>query len=62
MTIHHSGCDENAKELLDKDFVVIEGATHGISPCTACEKTPGQYSNATKNWTDYVVRWIDARF
>ena len=32
----------------DKDFVVVEGATHGITPCTACEKTPGQYSNVTR--------------
>ena len=46
----------------DKDFVVIEGATHGITPCTACEKTPGQYSNVTRNWADYVQRWINARF
>ena len=46
----------------DKDFVVIEGATHGITPCTACEKTPGQYSNVTKNWADYVQRWINTRF
>jgi pimeloyl-ACP methyl ester carboxylesterase len=46
----------------DKDFVVIEGATHGITPCTACEKTPGQYSNATKNWADYVQRWVNSRF
>lgn len=46
----------------DKDFVVIEGATHGIAPCTDCEKTPGQYSNVTKNWADYVQRWINARF
>ncbi len=46
----------------DKDFVVIEGATHGITPCTACEKTPGQYSNVTRNWADYVQRWINARY
>ena len=46
----------------DKDFVVIEGATHGITPCTACEKNPGQYSNVTRNWADYVQRWINARF
>jgi pimeloyl-ACP methyl ester carboxylesterase len=46
----------------DKDFVVIEGATHGITPCSACEKTPGQYSNVTRNWADYVQRWINARF
>lgn len=46
----------------DKDFVIIDGATHGITPCTACEKTPGQYSNVTRNWADYVQRWINARF
>ena len=46
----------------DKDFIVIEGATHGITPCQACEKTPGQYSNVTKNWANFVTRWINARF
>jgi hypothetical protein len=46
----------------DKDFIVIEGATHNITPCTACEKTPGQYSNVTKNWSDYVAKWINDRF
>lgn len=46
----------------DKDFVVIEGATHGGTPCTACEPTPGAYSNATKNFFDYVARWINARY
>src|SRR5947208_764754 len=37
----------------DKDFVVIEGATHGFTPCTKCEKTPGQYSNSVRNLFDY---------
>jgi hypothetical protein len=46
----------------DKDFIVIEGATHGIRPCTACERTPGQYSNSLRNFFDYVQRWINARF
>ena len=46
----------------DKDFVVIEGANHGLTPCVPCEKTPGQYSNATKNFFDYVAKWIDARY
>jgi pimeloyl-ACP methyl ester carboxylesterase len=46
----------------DKDFVVIEGATHGTTPCSACETTPGQYSNSQKNFFDYVTRWINARF
>jgi hypothetical protein len=46
----------------DKDFVVIEGATHNIVPCTACEKTLGQYSNTVKNFFDYVEKWIKARY
>jgi len=46
----------------DKDFVVIEGATHGIRPCTACERTPGQYGNSVRNFFDYVARWIAARY
>jgi len=46
----------------DKDFIVLEGATHGIRPCTACGKTPGQYANSVKNYFDYVAKWINARF
>ena len=46
----------------DKDFVVIEGATHGGTECTACEITPGQYSNATKNLFDYMASWINKRY
>ncbi|HLH96252.1 MAG TPA: hypothetical protein VKW08_14150 [Xanthobacteraceae bacterium] len=46
----------------DKDFIVIEGAVHGFTPCTACEKTPGQYSDSVKNLFDYAAAWINARF
>jgi pimeloyl-ACP methyl ester carboxylesterase len=46
----------------DKDFIVIEGATHGIRPCTACESKPGQYGNSVRNFFDYVSRWIQARY
>jgi hypothetical protein len=46
----------------DKDFVIIEGATHPQLPCAACESAPGQYSNATENFFAYVSDWIDARF
>ncbi|MBI4480406.1 MAG: hypothetical protein HY651_10325 [Acidobacteria bacterium] len=46
----------------DKEYIVIEGATHGITPCTECETTPGQYSNSVKNFFDYLQKWIDARF
>jgi hypothetical protein len=46
----------------DKDLVVIEGATHGFTPCAACETTPGQYSNTVKNLFDYIASWMNARF
>ena len=46
----------------DKDFIVIEGATHGITPCVRCEQTPGQYSNSVKIFFDYVAKWVNARF
>jgi hypothetical protein len=46
----------------DKDFYVIAGATHGGTRCTACETTPGQYSNATKNLFDLMRDWMNARF
>jgi hypothetical protein len=47
---------------MDKDFVVIEGATHGQTPCVPCERSPGQYSNTVKNFFDYVGNWINQRF
>jgi hypothetical protein len=46
----------------DKDFVVIEGATHGQTPCVRCEVSPGQYSNTVKNFFDYTRAWINRRF
>jgi pimeloyl-ACP methyl ester carboxylesterase len=46
----------------DKDFIVIEGATHGFTPCEACAASPGQYSNTVRNLFDYVAAWINARF
>jgi pimeloyl-ACP methyl ester carboxylesterase len=45
----------------DKDFVVIEGAVHGQTPCNACSKLTGKsYGNATRNLYDYVARWASA--
>jgi hypothetical protein len=46
----------------DKDYVVIEGALHGFGPCTACEKTKGQYSNTVKNLFNYIRDWTNKRF
>jgi pimeloyl-ACP methyl ester carboxylesterase len=46
----------------DKEFIVIEGATHGATPCVPCETSPGQYSNSVKNFFNYVQKWINTRF
>jgi hypothetical protein len=46
----------------DKDFVVVEGAEHGQTPCVRCESTPGQYGNSVKNFYDYARDWINKRF
>jgi pimeloyl-ACP methyl ester carboxylesterase len=46
----------------DKEFFVLEGAVHGFTPCTACEKTPHQYDNSLKNLFDYIQSWTDKRF
>lgn len=52
----------DAATTKDKDMIVIEGATHGFTPCTRCETTPGQYSNSMKNLFDYVGAWIAKRY
>jgi len=46
----------------DKDFIVVEGATHNILPCTECETRKGEFGNATKNFFNYVAKWIGSRF
>ena len=46
----------------DKDFIVVEGATHGATPCKECETTPGQYGNSVRNFFDYVAKWIHNRY
>jgi hypothetical protein len=46
----------------DKDFFVLEGATHNIDPCTGCETRKGEYGNSVRNFFNYVRDWINHRF
>ena len=46
----------------DKEYVIIEGAAHGIVPCKSCESFPGHYSTTVKNAFDYMQKWINAPF
>ena len=49
--------------MADKEFIVIEGATHGGTGCTECSAVTGvDYSNARKNIYDYIAVWTNARF
>lgn len=50
-----------ASAARDKDYAVIEGATHGFTPCKPCEPAPGAYDNATKNTFDYAAAWLNAK-
>ena len=45
----------------DKDFIVVEGATTGVTPCTNCAQPASAYSNVTKNFFDYATAWIEKR-
>ena len=45
----------------DKDFIVVEGATTQVTPCSNCSQPVANYSNATKNFFDYAANWINAR-
>ena len=52
---------ENAASR-DKDFFVLEGATHNMEPCVECEPRKGAYNNVIKNFFNYVRDWINGRF
>jgi hypothetical protein len=42
---------------LDKEFIVIAGLVHGITPCNAC--AGGPYNNSQKNFYDHVRDWLN---
>ncbi len=48
----------------DKDFIVVEGMTHGLGPCTACAEFHGigPFDNARTNLFNYMRDWANARF
>jgi hypothetical protein len=46
----------------DKELIYIEGANHGFTGCTPCEKTPNEYQNSFRNFFDHAAKWINARF
>ena len=49
---------------IDKQFVVVEGATHGLGNCNECAAfhQTGPYTNVPLNLWNYVRDWANARF
>jgi hypothetical protein len=56
----------DAASSLDKEYIIVEGATHGGTPCTRCvsrgQAYDGRYDNSVKNNFDFVANWINKRF
>ena len=46
----------------DKDFVIIEGATHGQMPCVPCEISGTVLQHRQKTSSITVRNWINERF
>ena len=56
----------DAARSKDKEYLIVEGAVHGGTPCTRCmpkgQSYDGRYDNSVKNNFDYVADWISKRF
>ena len=48
----------------DKEFIVLEGANHGLGPCAPCSALHGgaDYSRARINLFDHIKDWVGDRF
>ncbi|HVB05303.1 MAG TPA: hypothetical protein VNF07_03520 [Acidimicrobiales bacterium] len=46
----------------DKEMAMVEGAVHGMTPCSAVEKTPGEFGDTVRTTFDYVAGWAAARY
>jgi hypothetical protein len=51
-----------AKKASSKTLVYVEGASHGITPCTACETTPGQFGDTVAETFNYITQWANEHF
>ena len=56
LTIYYS-FKSNAKSA-DKTIAFVEGANHGYTTCTRCEKTPGQFGDTLETTYDYIDGWL----
>jgi hypothetical protein len=45
----------------DKEMAMVEGAVHMMTPCTAAERTPGEFGDTVQRTFDEVARWTESR-
>jgi hypothetical protein len=46
----------------DKQMAFIEGASHGGTTCTACERIPGEFGDTAETLFNYLDGWLEKRF
>ncbi len=46
-----------ATKSSSRTLVYVEGASHGLTPCTACAKTPGEFGDTVGEIFNYITRW-----
>jgi cytidine deaminase len=46
----------------DKALAFVEGASHGFTPCGACEDTPGEFGDTVTTTFDYLGAWLEERY
>lgn len=52
--------DRSAAE--DRTLAFVEGASHGFTPCEACEDTPGEFGDTVSTTFDYLGEWLEERY
>jgi hypothetical protein len=46
----------------DKELAFVQGASHNLVPCRACERFPGEYGDTVRTIFDYTAAWLRARY
>lgn len=51
-----------ATSTTSKTLVFVDGASHGLTPCTACATTPGEFGDTVSEIFDYMANWAAAHY
>jgi hypothetical protein len=53
---------QNATNTNNKTLVDVEGASHGLTPCTAWASTPGEFGDTVGEIFNYITNWTATNF